>query len=306
MGTISHMKKILFPATSPIHIARNQLLLEELKKNFEVHIATYGEKDMSMSDVAVDITLKFRIVLEKIKPDLVLIRADRAELLPCAMLSVYGGYKVIQLEAGDRSGTWDEKVRYSISALADYHFTTNNEAQRRMLSMGYENVFQCGSLDCEYALTVEPQNAPKKPYILVTWHPLPSEPGDALYRALEAFKDEFDIVGVRGNKDYGIESSFKEWYEPAEFINLLRGASVAVGNSSCLLKESSVLGTPCVLIGERQKNRLRPTNVQNSQYDQEEIEYFIRKQIKHGRYERDDTYYIPESSKKIASVITFL
>ena len=116
------MKKICFPCTSPIHIARNQLLLKELEKNFKVCIAEYGQKDMPMSEIAVDITSKFQIALDKIKPDLVLIRADRFELLPCAMISTYGGYKVAQLEAGDLSGVVDNKVRFAISHLADYHF----------------------------------------------------------------------------------------------------------------------------------------------------------------------------------------
>lgn len=299
------MKKILFPCTSKIHYARNQLLLEELKNYFEVHIAEYSQKDMSMSEIACDITPKFKVALDKIKPDFVLIRADRAELLPCTALSVYGGYKVIQLESGDRSGTWDDKIRYAISALADYHFTTNSESQQRMLAMGYKNVYDCGSLDCEYAVSVKPQNAPKKPYILVSWHPIPSEPGDALYRALEAFKDGFEIVGVKGNKDYGLQSSYKEWYEPSEFINLLRGASVAVGNSSCLIKEASILGVPSVLVGERQKNRLRPKNVKDAEYDKEDIEYSIKKQL-HYNKGVDLTYYKPNCSQQIAKIISFL
>src|SRR3990167_2427698 len=114
------MKRICFPCTSPIHLARNQLLLNQLKENFEVHIAEYSQKEMSMPEIMCDITPKFKKALEVIRPDLVLIRADRAELLPCTALSVYGGYKVAQLEAGDRSGTWDDKIRYAISALADF------------------------------------------------------------------------------------------------------------------------------------------------------------------------------------------
>ena len=82
------MKKILFPASSPIHLARNQLLLNELKENFEVHIAEYGQKEMSMSEIMCDITPKFKVALDKIKPDTVIIRADRAELLPGTALSV--------------------------------------------------------------------------------------------------------------------------------------------------------------------------------------------------------------------------
>src|SRR3990167_600382 len=194
------MKKILFPCTSPIHIQRNQLLLNELKENFEVHIAEYSQKEMSMSEIMCDITPKFKVALDKIKPDLVLIRADRFELLPCAMLSTYGEYKVAQLEAGDLSGVVDNKVRFAISHLSDFHFTTNEDSQNRMLSMGFKNVWNCGSLDCEYALSVKLQNNLKKQYLMVLYHSVPNELPEAVLEAIEAFKKDYDIVGVRDRK----------------------------------------------------------------------------------------------------------
>src|SRR3990167_6386936 len=138
------MKKILFPCTSKIHWQRNQLLLNELTKNFDVHIGEYGQKDMGMSEIAVDITGKFQKALDVIKPDLVLIRADRFELLPCAMLSTYGGYKVAQIESGDLSGVIDNKVRFAISHLADYHFATNTESELRLRVMGFKHVYNHG------------------------------------------------------------------------------------------------------------------------------------------------------------------
>src|SRR3990167_3027983 len=143
------MKRILFPYTNRTH-ARNQLLLNLLKEDFDVHITTYGEKDMPMANVAVDITNKFKKALE-IKPDLVLIRGDRFELLPVAMLCAYSGFKMAQIEAGDLSGVIDNKVRYAISHLSDYHFNTNEASEARLSMMGFPNVYNCGSLDVEYA-----------------------------------------------------------------------------------------------------------------------------------------------------------
>ena len=257
---------------------------------------------MPMDEIACDITPKFKVALDTIKPDLVLIRADRAELLPCAMLSVYGGYKVAQLEAGDLSGTWDNKIRYSISHLSDFHFTTNDEAYRRLLTMGFTKVYNEGSLDCEYAMDVQPQNLHSKPYILVLWHPTPDEDSNELYEAINGLKNDFEIVGIRGNHDYGEKSSYKEFYKPDEFINLLRYAKCLVGNSSAGLKEASVLGTPVVNVGSRQKNRLRPDNVKDCKCEKKDIEYTIKYQLEH-RYPISTLYYKPYASKKIAEVI---
>ena len=138
------MKKILFPATNRNHLARQQILLNKLKEYFEVHICTYGEKNMFMNDIAVDMTVKFKKALNAIQPDLVLIRGDRFELLPIAMLSAYSEIKLAQIEAGDLSGAIDNKVRYAISHLSDIHFTTNSESEERLKNMGFNQVYNVG------------------------------------------------------------------------------------------------------------------------------------------------------------------
>ena len=194
------MKKILFPATNRNHLARQQILLNKLKEHFEVHIATYGEKEMSMTEVAVDITNKFKKGLDTIKPDLVLIRGDRFELLPCAMLSTYDGYKVAQIEAGDLSGIIDNKVRYAISHLSDIHFATNQESEERLKKMGFNQVYNYGSLDIEYTLKVSEEasnsvlESSVRPFIMVLWHNVPDEDEKPLQEALEVFKEKYDIT----------------------------------------------------------------------------------------------------------------
>ncbi len=44
---------------------------------------------------------------------------------------------------------------------------------------------------------------------------------------------------------------------PRRFVKLLGQASVAIGNSSCLVREASYLGTPVQIIGNRQRGRER-------------------------------------------------
>ena len=295
------MKKLIFPLTSKIHWARNQLLLKELRKYFKVYLATYGDKDMSMSDVAVDITLKFRKALEEIKPDLVLIRADRYELLPCAMLSAYNQIPTVQLEAGDLSGVIDNKVRFAISHLSDYHFVTNQDSEKRLTNMGFKNVWNFGSLDVEYSESIKAPTKRAKPYIVVMYHPVPNEPYNAVSEATERFKDRFDIIGIKSNHDYG-KSMYQEYYSPEKFIELLKGASCVVGNSSALIKECSRLKIGVVNVGDRQANRLKAENVRDCPCNKESIEESIEYQLSHS-YEPSDIYYQPETSVKIASVI---
>lgn len=298
------MKKICFPSTSPIHLARNQLLLNTLKEKFDVHIAEYGRKEMSMSEVMLDIVPKFKVALDKIKPDAILARGDRFEILSIATLAAYSNIPIIHIEGFDKSGLIDQRVRYAVSYLSDWHFVTNEESYRRAISMDFKNVWNYGSLDCEYALSVKPLNLRPKRVIMALWHGTPFEDSTRVISACSAFKDRFDIVGIRGNHDYGEKSIYTESYPPDEFINLLRGASCVVGNSSCLIKEASVLGTPAILVGNRQANRLLTKNILKVECNQKEIEQAIRYQIEHGSYSMDTTYYQPNTAKQIAAKIT--
>jgi len=292
---------ILFPQTNRVAV-RQKLLLEELARKADVLIADISHNKGDMSDVSGAYAVEFSKYLKDRKPDLVLIRADRFENLPFAMVSAYQGIPIVHIESFDESGVIDNKVRGAISWLSDYHFATNEESYRRGLSMGFKNVWNYGSLDCEYALSVPHSVLHSKPYILVLWHEIPNEDSNELYGAIQAFQD-YEIVGVKGNKDYGIESSYKEEYSPEDFINLLRGASCLVGNSSAGIKEASVLGTPVVNIGNRQQNRLTPHNILNVACMKKNIELGIRFQLGHGKYEKSDVYSQTNTSKRIAERI---
>ena len=302
------MKKILFPITSKIHWARNQLLLIKLKEYFDVIFFNYEDRQMRMADIAIDIMPRFKQTLDQIKPDLVLIRADRAELLPCAMLSIYSHYPVAQIEAGDLSGTWDNKIRFAISHLADYHFATNNESAIRLKKLNFKNIYNVGSLDCEYAMyiaqTLDLENILKssKPYILYLYHNIPGENESIVLAAIEEFRNHYDIIGIRGNNDYGLTSKYREEYTPEQFIRLLKGSSCLVGNSSAGLKEAGILGVPVVNIGRRQANRLRTRNVIDVICAKISISRQIHYQLTQI-YEPDYMYYQKDTSEQMVKII---
>lgn len=294
--------KLLFLQSNRAH-KRNQLLLNELNRSLNVCITTYGEKDMPMSDVAVDITNKFNDALKKINPDMFLVRGDRHEMLGPTMLAAYSGIKIAHLEAFDLSGVIDNRVRFAISHLSDIHFTTNTDSHSRGIAMGFKNVYNYGSLDTEYALSVDVKPRGDD-YVLALYHTVPGEDPQELTKALNRI--ELKILGVKGNNDYG-KSTYTEEYSPEDFISLLKNASCIVGNSSAGLKEASCLGTPVVNIGDRQQNRLTPHNVVQVPCEHELILQAVKHQLNHGKYEQSDIYTQPYTSKKIArEIIRFL
>ena len=67
----------------------------------------------------------------------------------------------------------------------------------------------------------------------------------------------------------------------------MKNAICAVGNSSSFIREASFLGTPSVIVGDRQEGREHGGNVMLADYDTEEIARCLEAQIAHGRYESE-------------------
>jgi len=291
------MKRILFPSTNRVHIARQKLLLNKLNECSELDIVEYNTKYSYILNNVADISNYFRKILGRNEYDLVLIRGDRYEMLPIAMLAAYKGIRIAHIEGGDLSGVIDNKVRYSITALSDIHFATNKESYARLIKMGTdpELTFDFGSLDVEYAKSIKLRGI-KEEFVVLCHHPLPGEDPKIIERII---KDNYkgNIIIIKTNSDSGY-SYGKEEYTPEDYIELIANAKCLVGNSSSFLKEASVFGTPVVNIGERQKNRLVPKNVISIPFDEVKIRDVLKIQLKSERIP-SNIYYKKNTSKNI-------
>ena len=297
------MKKICFPATNRVHLARQKLLLEELKKDFEVDIWEPTVKNEGGKCVySLLRAVEFNNFLSQNQEiEAVLVRGDRYEILGLAMVAVYRGLTIIHIEGGDLSGAIDNKIRYAVTHLSDYHFCTNEESHARLIQNGISptRVWNFGSLDTEFAKSVESEKIRKKPYIMCAFHPIEGEDEGEVERALKNFSD-YEILNIKSNKDYGRQYG-QETFSPEYYISLMRNASCLVGNSSSFLKEASIMGVPVVLVGERQHKRLKPENVLNSLCEEKRIVKAIQYQLGMERYGPSFIYYQKNTSKKIAN-----
>lgn len=86
--------------------------------------------------------------LKELRPDLLLVYADRFESFAALIAGTQMGIPTAHVEGGDltEGGALDDSVRHSMTKLAHLHFTTNAEATRRILSLGEEpwRVFEVG------------------------------------------------------------------------------------------------------------------------------------------------------------------
>jgi UDP-hydrolysing UDP-N-acetyl-D-glucosamine 2-epimerase len=366
----SKKRKICFVVTSKIHYSRCKLLLEELKKREDVHLQIvvgasallekYGnilsimEEDGFRPDAKITMILEggspvamaktagigiseFATIFDNLRPDVVVVRGDRYEVLSAAIAAAYLNIAVAHIEGGDVSGTIDESVRHAITKISHIHFATNETSKQRIIRMGEDPnyVFDFGSLDLElvskndYSVSKEFVNYLgvgdvvniDKPYIIVMQHPVTSEIEKNRANIEQTLKAVYELnvptVWFWPNVDAGTDDIskgirvFREKYKPQnirfiiflppeEFIGLLKSASCLIGNSSSGIKECSYLGVPVVNIGTRQNNRMRGENIIDVDYDAKQIKEAINKQIKHGKYKENDLYYKKSTSNKIA------
>jgi UDP-hydrolysing UDP-N-acetyl-D-glucosamine 2-epimerase len=85
--------------------------------------------------------------LQRLKPDLVFVNADRFEMMAVTLAAAYLNIPIAHHEGGDVSGTIDESVRHAITKFAHLHFAATETSRKRILQMGEDPryVFTVGS-----------------------------------------------------------------------------------------------------------------------------------------------------------------
>jgi len=242
------------------------------------------------------------------RPDLLLLIADRYEMLAPASVAVAMRIPIAHIEGGEVSqGAIDDQVRNAITKLAHVHFTSTEMARRRVIAMGEEpwRVHHAGapSLDhlkrSKLLSRAELENRLgvklSSPSILVAWHPVTilkdtNAEADALFAALEETAGQ--LIFVYPNTDAGshelIERSrglvgsrpnthFFVNLDAVTYWSLLGQVDAMVGNSSSGIMEAASFGLPVVNVGMRQQGRERGRNVVDVAADTEAIERVLNK-----------------------------
>jgi UDP-N-acetylglucosamine 2-epimerase (non-hydrolysing)/GDP/UDP-N,N'-diacetylbacillosamine 2-epimerase (hydrolysing) len=226
------------------------------------------------------------------RPDLLLLIADRYEMLAPASVAVALRIPIAHIEGGEISqGAIDDQVRNALTKLAHIHFTSTPTARRRVIAMGEEpwRVHHAGApsldhisrstlldraaLELRLGLTLTP------PTILAAYHPVTilrdtNEEADAVFAALAHTPGQ--LIFVYPNSDAGSYALIERTRALVKtrphthiFVNLdaitywslLGQVDAMVGNSSSGIMEAASFGLPAVNVGMRQQGRERARNV---------------------------------------------
>jgi UDP-hydrolysing UDP-N-acetyl-D-glucosamine 2-epimerase len=371
-------RHVCFVITSFVHYSRNLLILRELRKRKDVKLSilvggsalinkytsSYGSTlellardgfkrvhpahfTLEGDSVAVKTKTAGLGIIEcasafgMLRPDLVMVRGDRFEVLSAVVAAAYMGIPVAHIEAGDTSGTIDESVRHAITKLSQVHFTTHQDATRRVRAMGEDPafVFEVGSPDAEVA-TALARRPPRRfdinhtgsgaevdltqPYVMVRFHPVWSETQEQMKLQTQLLLEAVHRQGLQAlwfwpNDDSGAEAiahtlrifndrvpdhriRFLRDLPPAMFISLLALARCLIGNSSAGVKECSVLGIPVVDVGGRQGARKRATNVTVVPATARALRLAITRQARAPHYPRSDLSTRRGTARTIARI----
>ena len=134
---------------------QHQEMLEQVLKFFRLtpdFPLNLMQKDQRLHNLASDILRSLGIVMEEIKPDLVIVQGDTTTTMIGALTAFYQRISVAHIEAGLRSNVkfspYPEEVnRVLATQLSDYHFAPTNQAASNLLKDGIsqEKIFVVGN-----------------------------------------------------------------------------------------------------------------------------------------------------------------
>ena len=236
---------------------------------------------------------KFALILNHLKPDVVVVLGDRLEAFAMATAATILLIPVAHIHGGELTlGAMDDSLRHSITKLSYLHLTTTDEHRARVLQLGEEpgRVFNFGApvLDAINDLKLMSREELEHKFgirfgaknILMTFHPAAFDVAsakfmiDELLAAMEAATaadGHVQLIITGTNNDIGSDDvraaiaafveahpdhvSYVESFGQLGYLSVMREVDVVTGNSSSTVLEAPIFGKASVLIGNRQEGR---------------------------------------------------
>ena len=251
-----------------------------------------SDTDVGMAKTIGVATLSIADLLGVMRPDILLLIADRYEMLAPASVALALRIPVAHIEGGEISeGAIDDAVRNALTKMSHIHFTSTEVARARVIAMGEEawRVHRAGApsldhlakeklfgredLEARLGVSIE------EDALLAIYHPVTlledtTAEADALFAALATTAGQ--ILFCYPNSDAGSRSLIARAksfiaergsgqiftnLDALTYWSLLAQVGVLVGNSSSGIMETASFALPTVNVGIRQKGRERAANV---------------------------------------------
>jgi UDP-N-acetylglucosamine 2-epimerase (non-hydrolysing)/GDP/UDP-N,N'-diacetylbacillosamine 2-epimerase (hydrolysing) len=251
-----------------------------------------SDTDVGMAKTIGLATLSLADCLGQMRPDIILLIADRYEMLAPAAVALALRIPIAHIEGGELSeGAIDDAVRHALTKMSHVHFTSTYEARARVISLGEEEwrVHRAGAPSIDHLrrntlftreqLEVQLHLDLTEPSAVVAYHPVTiardtTREADEVFTALREVPGQ--ILFCYPNSDAGgraliqrTEQFLSQRPDARIFVNLpaltywslLRNVDLMIGNSSSGIMETPSFALPTVNVGMRQQGRERARNI---------------------------------------------
>lgn len=286
---------------------------------------------------------KISKIIQKTKIDIFLGQGDRIITLAAAIACAYNKIPFAHMHGGEKSGTFDETVRHTITKLSDFHFPSTKLSFNRILKLGEikKNIFLTGSSAVEYIKKTKLYSNIElfkklkikliTDYVVFLYNPdnirKKKNKDDVKIIISKLLEYNFKIIIIYPNND-PYSKDIIEYYNSIKlkyknkviviknlpflyFMSLLNYSKFLIGNSSGGVIETPTIGIPNLLIGSRQIGRELSPNTLLSKVDSLKIKQIIDKSIYDKNFlklcnKKKTPYYFKNNlapSKKIIKVL---
>ena len=261
-----------------------------------------SDSDVGMAKTIGVAALGLADVLGRMRPDILVLIADRYEMLAPAAVALALRIPIAHIEGGDISeGAIDDAVRNALTKMSHVHFTTNENSRKRVLAMGEEawrvhlvgspsldnlrrrELFSREDLEADLRIDLSGKT------VVVAYHPVTlardtTSEADAVFAALEETTQQ--IVFCYPNADAGSHRIIERArifcrnrpnahlfvnLNHLKYWSLLKYSDLLLGNSSSGIMETPSIPLPTVNVGFRQKGREQARNVIDAAPDADAI-----------------------------------
>ena len=283
-------------AISSVRVTRVECLLD-------------SDTDVGMAKTIGVATLGLADALDRLRPDVLLLIADRYEMLAPAAAALALRIPIAHVEGGEITrGAIDDAVRNALTKMSHLHFACTRKAAERIASMGEEpgRITFSGSLSLDFLkreklftkAEIEKKLALelRRDSLVCIYHPVTLfrdtlEEAAELLAALEALDEPVHFIYP--NADAGS----RELIQRAEnfaarrgsrvftnldhltYLSFLKNVGALIGNSSSGIIESTSLEVPAVNVGIRQAGREHAANVIDVPAESSAIRKAVRRAV---------------------------
>lgn len=261
---------------------QHRQMLDQVMNAFEVK-ADYDlsimKSQQTLSDVTVNILNSIQVVLEKEKPNVVLVHGDTSTTFASALACFYNQIAVGHVEAGLRTYNMyspypEEFNRQAVSLISKYHFAPTQKAKRNLLNEGKAetDIFVTGNTAIDALKTTikdtyshpELQWAEGSRLILITAHRRENLgiPMRNMFRAIKRVLDEHPdvkaiypihknpLVRDAAYEIFGGDDRIRiiEPLDVLDFHNFMKRSFLILTDSGGIQEEAPALGKPVLVM----------------------------------------------------------